>query len=162
MHQSAVLAVNLPIGRHHERLTVDYLSVTNLDQYQHYKKKNPLWIKFYRTFWTDHALLQVSPMDRLLFLGCCTLASELDNKIPNDPRYLSSRLNMKITPKMIQTLLSSSLLCLFSSLTYTKPRETLETVYKPSRVSLESNEKKRLTPLASEVAKVADKYFPPV
>lgn len=94
---------------------MQYLSIKNLTRYQHYKHRNPPWIKLYREFWTDYTLLSLGPTERLLFLGLCSLASELDNKIPADPVYLTRRLGFPIASKMLAAV--STLLCLYSDST---------------------------------------------
>ncbi len=89
---------------------MEYLSVTNLTKFQHYKHRNPPWIKLYREFWTDYTLRSLSVNARLLFIGLTSLAMELENKIPNDERYLSDRLGFKIVEKDIYNLISSNLI----------------------------------------------------
>ena len=98
---------------------MQYLSVRNLSRYQHYKHRNPPWIKLYREFWSDYTLRQLSVPTRLLFMGLCSLAAELDNKIPADPTYLTARLGFLVASKMLASLTSSesTLLCLYSDST---------------------------------------------
>jgi len=147
----------------------DFLSVSNLQHYQHYKHRNPPWIKVYREFWTDHTLLQLTLPERMLFLGCCSLAAEMGNKIPNDPSYLSKRLNIKVTSGMLSSLLSSSLLCLYSTLKHTFSAERLQdasTTLAPRKQvaskMLAERQPKDFTPIGIEVQAVADKWFPPM
>jgi uncharacterized phage protein (TIGR02220 family) len=87
-----------------------YLSVKNLAKYQHYKHRNPPWIKLYREVWTDYTLRQLPIVCRLLFLGLSSLAMELENKVPADPKYLSDRLGFKITQPDISNLILSNLI----------------------------------------------------
>ena len=89
---------------------MQYLSVKNLTKYQHYKHRNPPWIKLYREVWTDYTLRQLPVVARLLFLGLSSLAMELENRVPADPRYLSDRLGFKVTLPDISHLLSSNLI----------------------------------------------------
>ncbi len=98
---------------------MQYLSVKNLTKFQHYKHRNPPWIKLYREFWSDYTLRQLSVGARLLFMGICSLAAELENKIPADPKYLSDRLGFQVASKMLAELTSqdSTLLCLYSDST---------------------------------------------
>ena len=85
------------------------IRVKNLEKYQHYKHRNPPWVKLYREVWTDYTLRQLTVSERLLFLGLCSLGMELGNQIPNDPSYLSARLGFAITQAMISHLLASDL-----------------------------------------------------
>ena len=96
-----------------------FLSVKNLSKFQHYKKRSPPWIKLYRDFWTDYTLTQCGPIERLLFLGLCSLASELENTIPADTKYLSARLNFQVTQKMIECL--SPMIARYADSTLTIP-----------------------------------------
>jgi hypothetical protein len=86
------------------------LSVKNLARYQHYKHRNPPWIKLYRECWTDYTLRALTPAERLLFIGLSSLGMELQNAIPYDAKYLSSRLGFAITTSMIVHLISSNLI----------------------------------------------------
>ncbi len=87
-----------------------YLSVKNLSKYQHYKHRNPPWIKLYREVWTDYTLRQLPVVSRLLFLGLSSLAMELDNHVPADAKYLTDRLGFKVTLPDISSLISSNLI----------------------------------------------------
>lgn len=89
---------------------MQYLSVKNLTKYQHYKHRNPPWIKLYREVWTDYTLRQLPVVSRLLFLGLSSLAMELENQVPADPKYLTDRLGFKVLDKDISYLLSSNLI----------------------------------------------------
>ena len=86
---------------------MDMLTIKNLGKFQHYKLRNPPWIKLYREFWNDYTLRSCSPAVRLLFIGLCSLAAELGNKIPADPRYLSERLGFPVASKMLAELLAT-------------------------------------------------------
>ena len=85
------------------------LSIKNLRKYQHYTHRNPPWIKLYREFWTDYTLRSLPLETRFLFLGLSSLAMELENQVPGDPKYLSDRLGFKVTQSAINLLVSSSL-----------------------------------------------------
>ena len=89
---------------------MQYLSVKNLTKFQHYKHRNPPWIKLYREFWTDYTLRSLPVNARLLFIGLTSLAMELENNIPGDERYLSDRLGFKVLEKDIIYLISSNLI----------------------------------------------------
>jgi len=83
----------------------DVLKVKNHDKYQHYKKRNPPWIKLYRSTLGDYGLRQVSVPARLVFFYMTTLASETDNRVPNDTLFLSERFGFKVTKEHISELI---------------------------------------------------------
>lgn len=87
-----------------------FLSVKNLSKYQHYSKRNPPWVKLHREFITDYHLRNFSVQTRLFFSCCWLLASESDNKIPYDLRFLSERVGFKVTQHTLDPLLSASLI----------------------------------------------------
>jgi len=89
---------------------MQYLSVKNLARYQHYRHRNPPWIKLYRESWTDYTLRRLTPAERLLFIGLSSLGMELENKIPYDAQYLTSRLGFAITTAMLVHLILSNLI----------------------------------------------------
>lgn len=73
---------------------MQYLRIKNYEQYQHYKDRNPPWIKLYRSILNDYEFLQLSLPCRYAYVGCLILASETDNRIPRDPVYLGQRLGI--------------------------------------------------------------------
>jgi len=89
---------------------MQYLSVKNLARYQHYRHRNPPWIKLYRESWTDYTLRRLTPAERLLFIGLSSLGMELGNKIPYDAHYLTSRLGFLVTTAMLVHLILSNLI----------------------------------------------------
>lgn len=141
------------------------LSVRNLVKYQHYKTRNPPWVKLHRNFWTDYKIQQLSGVEKLLFLGCLTLAAESENQIPNDTAYLSKRLGFPVTKAMVDHLLSLTLLCLFSSLLsseYGLASKVLAPCKQVASRVLADKTSKGLSSIGSEVGKIADKHFPPI
>ena len=153
---------------------LDYLSVKNLPKYQHYKKRNPPWVKLHRNFWMDDKIDALTVPERLFFLGCLTIASEHDNRFKNDPRYLSKRLGFPVSSKMIEKLLSLTLLCSVSdsdnsvslSLSLTRSKHSASSPIAERKhiasTTLADRTSKGLTSIASEVTAIADKHFPPI
>jgi hypothetical protein len=87
-----------------------YLRVKNLEQYQHYSTRNPPWIKLYRTMLSDYEMRQLSIPARYCYIGCLILASETDNRIPHDPKYLSERFGMSVSEAILTALIDSGFL----------------------------------------------------
>lgn len=158
-----------------------YLSVKNLHKYQHYKTRNPPWVKLHRNFWIDDKIDELSIPEKLLFLGCLTLASESENRVPQNVRFLSKRLGFSVTEPMLQKLLDLTLLCSasdsvsVSALSLSKHSASsplasqtddaikkLATRKHNDSKTLADRTSKGFSPASDEVHAVADKWFPPV
>lgn len=74
---------------------VKYISIVNPKRLQHYKQRNPPWIKLYRDIFSDPDFQKLTDSARLQLFFLETLAPEFDNKIPYDPEYLRRRLAPK-------------------------------------------------------------------
>lgn len=87
-----------------------YLRVKNLEKYQHYKDRNPPWVKLHRDFLIDYQLRQIPVESRLFFACCLILASEVSNNIPCDLEYLSQRVGFPVSKAVLRPLLDRELL----------------------------------------------------
>lgn len=94
-----------------------YLSVKNFEQYQHYKNRNPPWIKLYRSILHDFEFRKLSEQDRYRYIGCLILACETDNKIPLNEVYLSSILGLTTTKVDLSPLIKGGLLLAHGAIT---------------------------------------------
>ena len=65
------------------------LSIKNWEKFQHYKDRNPPSIKLNRDLLRDYEFACLQDASKLLLIELWLLASQLDNKIPNDPKWLS-------------------------------------------------------------------------
>jgi len=74
--------------------------IRNWERYQHYKLRNPPWIKLYRDVLGDRDLMDLTDSQKWCVVGLLILASLTDNKIPNDPSYVRRQLSMKRTPDL--------------------------------------------------------------
>lgn len=74
--------------------TADYLSIPNLDKYQHYAKRRPPWIKLHVEILDDYEITNLSIECRYTLVALWMLASQMDNKIPYDINWLSGRLHI--------------------------------------------------------------------
>jgi hypothetical protein len=73
-----------------------YLRVTNWNRYQHYKQRNPAWVKFYVDLLDPHNKLNDLPVTtRFLFDRMLLLAASWDNAVPNCPETLGTLLRME-------------------------------------------------------------------
>jgi len=72
-----------------------YFSVKNFDKFQHYKERNPPWIKLHNSIFTDYYFSCLQDASKLHLLLIWALASKLGNKIPFDEKWLKQQLNLK-------------------------------------------------------------------
>lgn len=79
-----------------------YLSVSNFDALQHYKDRNPIWIKLHCSILDDYNFSALPDETKFHAVGLMLLASRLNNKFPDDEAWLrqkigaNSEINLKI------------------------------------------------------------------
>lgn len=79
---------------------MQYLKVKNLDKYQHYKDRDPKWIKLYYSILDDEIFMVLSETDRCRYMTCLLIASRTGNKIPHDPTYLKKVMRLDKPPDL--------------------------------------------------------------
>jgi len=70
---------------------MEYLKVKNWEQYQHYKQRNPPWIKLYHSLLDDYNYSCLPDASKLLYVSILLLASRTNNKIPNDLEWIQRK-----------------------------------------------------------------------
>lgn len=73
-----------------------YFQVVNWDKFQHYKDRNPPWIKFYAELLEDPGVAALPDATKAHLFGIWLLASRLQNRIPNDPAFIARRINATV------------------------------------------------------------------
>lgn len=101
-----------------------WLSVKNYARYQHYKNRNPPWIKLYWDLLSDEAFVRLRMAERGFYCHCLLLASRHANAIPNDLEYIC--LQLKIADRsegqaMITTLINKRFLLAWCKQRASKP-----------------------------------------
>jgi hypothetical protein len=69
-----------------------YFHVRNFERFQHYKDRNPPWIRLYGALWRDRAFFRLPDQAKAHLIGLFTIAARLDNRIPEDPEWLAHEL----------------------------------------------------------------------
>ena len=69
------------------------ISIKNWETYQHYKDRNPPWIKLHRDILTDYEFSVLPDASKAHLVGLWILASQLGNKIPYDPYWIAQKIN---------------------------------------------------------------------
>ena len=72
-----------------------YLSVPNLDKNQHYKDRRPPWIKLHASLLQDYEFSLLTDAEKYQIIALWLLASQLDNKIPEDEGWLCGQIQAK-------------------------------------------------------------------
>lgn len=83
-----------------------YFKVRNFEKFQHYKHRNPPWIKLYYDLLHDRRFFRLDDASKWLAVGCFLLASQNDNKIPFDQDWIAKELCLSTAPNW-QVLLES-------------------------------------------------------
>lgn len=65
-----------------------YLRIRQWNEFQHYKDRDPPWIKLHRKLLTSQTWVSSDDASRALAIALMLLAAGTDNKIPADPAYL--------------------------------------------------------------------------
>lgn len=77
-----------------------FLRVANWEEFQHYKDRNPPWIKLHRSLLTNYQFACLQDASKLHLMMIWLLASQTDNNIPADPKYLKNILNLESEPNL--------------------------------------------------------------
>ncbi len=79
-----------------------YLQVADFDKTQMYKDRNPIWIKLHCAILDDYEFSALPDQTKFHALGLMILAARLNNKFPDDERWLrlkigaNSEINLKV------------------------------------------------------------------
>lgn len=65
-----------------------FFRIKSWSKYQHYKKRNPPWIKLHRELLQSRVWVVLDDASRVLALASMMLAAATNNKISTDPLYL--------------------------------------------------------------------------
>jgi len=74
---------------------VDYISITNWDKYQNYKRRNPPWVRLYNSLLDDYDYYSLTEIERNLLVTLFLLASKTQNAIPFDTKWIKEKAHLK-------------------------------------------------------------------
>jgi len=69
-----------------------YLAVSNWVRFQHYKNRDPTWLKLYRALLNDYQWAQLADASKGQLIGLWLMAAKLGNRIPADPEWLGKQI----------------------------------------------------------------------
>lgn len=77
-----------------------HFRVRNWDKFQHYKNRNPPWIKLHTSLLENYEFGCLQDASKLLAMCIWLLAARSDNKMPADPDWIRSKCNLKTKPDL--------------------------------------------------------------
>jgi len=73
---------------------IKFYTCKNWIDFQHYRHRNPPWIKLHRALLDDYEFSQLSEKNRLHIILIWLYASQNNGKIPNNAKYLERKLDV--------------------------------------------------------------------
>jgi hypothetical protein len=80
--------------------TPDFYSIKNWAQFQHYKDRNPAWIKMHVALLSSEDWVMLDDASRLLAVVCMLIASKHEGRVPNKPDYIKRVAYLDQTPDL--------------------------------------------------------------
>ena len=93
---------------------MNYIEIKNWEKYQHYKNRNPPWIKLHNSLFDDYDYASLPDDSKLLLISLFLLASRTNNKIPYDVEWIKSKAVLIGKPN-IEPLLDNGFLTVIAS-----------------------------------------------
>jgi hypothetical protein len=72
---------------------MNFVTVKNWNQFQHYGKRNPPWIKLHRALLDDYAFCALSDTSKAHLMLIWLYASQHNGQVPLDPKFLEKKLS---------------------------------------------------------------------
>ena len=82
-----------------------YLTVPDLERWQHYKDRRPPWMKLHIEIFDNYDFSNLPDSAKYHLLGIWLLATQIDNKIPDDSNWIARKIGA-VEPIDIELLLS--------------------------------------------------------
>lgn len=74
---------------------MEYFSVRNWKKHQHYKHRNPPWIRIYNDLLGKGKFMRLSPEYRYAYMAILLLASRCNNKIDYDEKFVAQQIGVE-------------------------------------------------------------------
>lgn len=75
---------------------MELLRVKNWQEFQHYGKRNPPWIKLHRAIIDDYAFSTLTDQTKAHLMLIWILAASASGTVPNDAKFIASRINARV------------------------------------------------------------------
>ena len=79
---------------------MQYYYVKNWRRFQHYKHRNPPWIKLHQEIFTSADWVVLADASKLLAVVCMVIAGKNEGKIPNEPAYIKRIAYLESLPNL--------------------------------------------------------------
>lgn len=66
----------------------EYLQIRNWHEFQHYKERNPPWIKLHVNIFASEDWVTLADASKLVMVACMIIGSKNGGKVPNNPDYI--------------------------------------------------------------------------
>lgn len=76
----------------------EWFAVKNFERFQHYKNRNPLWIKLYYSLLDDEDFLALDEVQQGRYMKLLLIASRQNNRVRHDGNYLAKVLRLSHKP----------------------------------------------------------------
>src|SRR5262249_45883056 len=90
--------------RHRSNEMDGWIHIPRWDDFQHYKKRDPPWIKDYRSQMDNPVYLKLTLAERGLLHDLRLLYLMTHRNLTRDPRKLSRRMNVRVFSKHLESL----------------------------------------------------------
>ena len=70
-----------------------YLTIQNWREFQHYKKRDPIWIKLHRALLEDYQFAALKDKSKAHLIMIWLIASSNEGRVPHDAKFVASRIN---------------------------------------------------------------------
>lgn len=87
-----------------------YLRVKNWADFQHYKDRNPPWIKLHRALLDDYEFAALPDVSKGHLVLIWLFASQNDGRIPEDAKFLQAKLSLKGLPDLEMLIIKGFLI----------------------------------------------------
>lgn len=77
-----------------------YYRVKNWEEFQHYKDRNPPWIKLHRALLDDYEFSALPDDSKAHLMLIWVFASQRNGRIPDDPAFLASKIGSRTFPDL--------------------------------------------------------------
>ena len=77
-----------------------YLQIKNWSEFQHYKDRNPPWIKLHRALLDDYEFSCLQDASKAHLMLIWLFASQKNGRIPDDPAFLKKKLGLEREPNL--------------------------------------------------------------
>lgn len=92
-----------------------WIEIPNWDRFQHYRDRDPPWIKFYTELLHDPDYLALSGDQRAILHGLWLEYASSRRRLRAETRSLSSRLLLRVTKRQLETLNHAGFITILAS-----------------------------------------------